>query len=67
MRLNDPLNVLAVVGSLNRTSSTRAVVLAAAQQLKAAGVAVDVLDLLDEPLALPNGTMKPGPGYSPLL
>src|SRR5438128_1492187 len=54
MRLNDPLNVLAVVGSLNRTSSTRAVVLAAAQQLKAAGVAVDVLDLLDEPLALFN-------------
>ncbi len=49
-----PLNVLAVVGSLNRTSSTRAVVLHVAQQLKAAGAALDVLDLLEEPLALFN-------------
>src|SRR5438874_1947323 len=48
------LNVLAVVGSLNRTSSTRAVVSHAADQLKTAGVMVDVLDLLDEPLALYN-------------
>jgi len=49
-----PLNVLAVVGSLNRTSSTRAVVSHAAERLKTAGAGVDVLDLLDEPLALYN-------------
>jgi len=49
-----PLNVLAVVGSLNRTSSTRAVVAHVARQLKASSVAIDVLDLLEEPLALFN-------------
>ncbi len=49
-----PLNVLAVVGSLNRTSSTRAVVLHVGQQLKDAGAVLDVLDLLEEPLALFN-------------
>jgi NAD(P)H-dependent FMN reductase len=49
-----PLHVLAVVGSLNRTSSTRAVVTHAARQLEASGVAVDLLDLLDEPLPLFN-------------
>jgi len=49
-----PLNVLAVIGSLNRTSSTRAVVSHAAERLKTAGAGVDVLDLLDEPLALYN-------------
>jgi len=48
------LNVLAVVGSLNRTSTTRLVVNHLAEQLKAAGSAVDLLDLLDEPLALFN-------------
>src|SRR5437588_1752872 len=49
-----PLHVLAVVGSLNRTSSTRMVVTQVARQLKAAGATIDVLDLLDEPLALYN-------------
>ena len=49
-----PLNVLAVVGSLNRTSSTRFVITHVARQLRAAGAAVDVLDLLEEPLALFN-------------
>jgi len=49
-----PLHVLAVVGSLNRTSSTRTVVTEVAEQLKAAGAVVDVLDLLDEPLPLFN-------------
>jgi|SRR5688572_22949851 len=49
-----PLKVLAVVGSLNRTSSTRQVVQHVAQQLRALGCEVDVLDLLDEPLALFN-------------
>src|SRR6266481_1045353 len=52
--MTQPLNVLAVVGSLNRTSSTRTVVTHVARQLKAAGVVTDVLDLLDEPLALFN-------------
>src|SRR5262245_32785494 len=49
-----PLNVLAVVGSLNRVSSTRAVVSHAASLIIKAGAEVDVLDLLDEPLALFN-------------
>ena len=52
--IQSPLNVLAVVGSLNRTSSTRAVLALVAAQLKSANVRVDVLDLLDEPLALYN-------------
>ena len=49
-----PLNVLAVVGSLNSTSSTRVVISHVGGLFKAAGVPVDVLDLLDEPLALFN-------------
>ena len=49
-----PLHVLAVVGSLNRTSSTRLVVTRTAEQLRAAGAIVDILDLLDEPLPLFN-------------
>jgi FMN reductase len=48
------LNVLAVAGSLNRASATRIVVNLIAQQLIGAGARVDVLDLLDEPLALFN-------------
>jgi len=49
-----PLKVLAVVGSLNRTSSTRQVLQHLARQLRALGAEVDILDLLDEPLALFN-------------
>ena len=49
-----PLNVLAVVGSLNRTSATRIVVTHAARALEGAGAVVDILDLLDEPLPLFN-------------
>jgi len=49
-----PLNVLAVAGSLNRNSATRTVINLVAEQLTAAGTRVDVLDLLDEPLALFN-------------
>jgi FMN reductase len=49
-----PLNVLAVAGSLNRASATRTVIQLIAGQLTAAGARVDVLDLLDEPLALFN-------------
>ena len=48
------LNVLAVAGSLNRASATRAVTHLIAEQLAAAGARVDVLDLLEEPLALFN-------------
>src|SRR5437899_202702 len=48
------LNVMAVVGSLNKNAVTRSVILHVADQLKGAGVSVDVLDLLGEPLALFN-------------
>src|SRR3954463_11327763 len=51
---NGPLHVLAVVGSLNKISNTRYVVNYAADLLKAQGSSVDVLDLLNEPLALFN-------------
>jgi len=49
-----PLTVLAVVGSLNRGSATRSVIKLIADQLNAAGVRVDLLDLLEEPLPLFN-------------
>jgi FMN reductase len=49
-----PLNVLTVVGSLNRASCTRTVISQTAARFKNAGVAVDILDLLEEPLALFN-------------
>jgi hypothetical protein len=45
-----PLNVLAVVGSLNKVSSVRFVVNHVANGVKAAGANVDLLDLLNEPL-----------------
>ena len=48
------LNVLAVVGSLNRNSVTRIVVNHVAEKLRAQGCAVDVLDFFHEPLALFN-------------
>jgi len=48
------LNVMAVVGSLNKNAVTRCVILHVAEQFKASGVTVDVLDLLGEPLALFN-------------
>lgn len=55
---DQPLNVLAVVGSLNRNSVTRVVIHQAAERLRARGCAVDVLDLLVEPLPIysPNLT-----------
>lgn len=49
-----PLNVLAVVGSLNRASVTRTVIKLIAERLQTSGVHVDLLDLLDEPLSLFN-------------
>jgi azobenzene reductase len=62
-----PLRVLAVVGSLNRASSTRVVVNHVAQQLQGSGAVVDVLDLLAEPLALFNpDSSQEAEGFSPL-
>jgi NAD(P)H-dependent FMN reductase len=61
------LNVLAVVGSLQRDSVTRVVVRHVAQQLEAAGCAVDVLDFETESLALYNpDTVHDLPGYAEL-
>ncbi len=60
-------NVLAVVGSLQQASVTRVVVRHVAQQLGAAGCAVDVLDFEKEPLALYNpDTAHDLPGYAEL-
>jgi NAD(P)H-dependent FMN reductase len=59
-----PLNVLAVVGSLQRASVTRAVVQYVAEQMQQAGAAVDLLDFQKEPLALYNpDTAHESPGY----
>src|SRR5512137_2531391 len=61
------LNVLAVVGSLQRDSVTRVVVRHVAQHLQAAGCAVDVFDFEQEPLALYNPDSAHGlPGYAAL-
>src|SRR5215510_8290320 len=61
------VKVLAVVGSLQRGSITRVVVQHVADELRAAGCAVDVLDFLKEPLALYNpDTAYDLPGYSDL-
>ncbi|EEF60374.1 NADPH-dependent FMN reductase [Pedosphaera parvula] len=49
-----PLNILAVVGSMNRKSVTRVVMNHAAQKLVDVGCAVDILDFEKEPLALFN-------------
>ena len=48
------LHVLAVSGSPNRSSATRAVIQNIADQLAAAGVQVDLLDLAEEALPLFN-------------
>ena len=59
------LNILAVIGSLQRDSVTRLVVCHVAERLQAAGCAVDVLDLECEPLALYNpDTAHDLPGYA---
>jgi FMN reductase len=63
----EPLYVLAVVGSLQRSSITRVVVHHVADQLRQAGCTVDVLDFLKEPLALYNpDTAHDMPGYAEL-
>ena len=62
-----PLNVLAVVGSLQRGSVTRIVIQHVAEQLSFVGCKVDVLDFLKEPLALYNpDTAHDLPGYQAL-
>jgi NAD(P)H-dependent FMN reductase len=61
------LNVLAVVGSMQRDSVTRVVVRHVAQQLQSVGCAVDVLDFEREPIALYNpDTTRDLPGYAEL-
>src|SRR2546426_12760566 len=65
--MNRELNILAVVGSLQRESVTRAVIAHVAERLRAEGCAVDVLDFEKEPLALYNpDTAHDLPGYAQL-
>src|SRR5881396_1024717 len=64
---DEPLQVLAVVGSLNPTSVTRTVILHAAERLRGDGCSVDVLDLEKEPLPLYNpDTAYNAPGFDQL-
>ena len=64
---DQPLQVLAVVGSLNPTSVTRSVLLRLAERLRADGCSVDVLDLEKEPLPLYNpDTAYGAPGFDRL-
>jgi len=61
------LNILAVIGSLQRDSVTRVVVRHLARQLQDTGCAVDILDLQEEPLALYNPDVAHDlPGYAEL-
>jgi NAD(P)H-dependent FMN reductase len=65
--LDQPLQVLAVAGSLHRRSVTRAVVQHVAKRLKAEGCIVDVLDFETEPLPLYNpDTAYHAPGFDGL-
>src|SRR5262249_14195216 len=62
-----PLNILAVIGSLHRTSVTKVVLLHVAERLRAAGCTVDVLDLQAEPLPLYNpDTAEDSPTFAAL-
>src|SRR5256884_5131146 len=64
---DQPLQVLAVVGSLNPSSVTRTVILHAAERLRGDGCSVDVLDLEKEPLPLYNpDTAYDAPGFDRL-
>jgi len=61
------LNVLAVVGSLQGDSVTRVVVRHVTDQLRQSGCAVELLDLLHEPLALYNpDTAYSAPSFAAL-
>src|SRR5256714_9866378 len=64
---DEALQILAVVGSLNPTSVTRAVILHVAQRLRADDCSVDVLDFEKEPLPLYNPeSAYEAPGFEPL-
>ena len=64
---DQPLQVLAVAGSLHRASVTRAVVLRVAEELRAEGCSVDALDFETEPLPLYNpDTAYGAPGFDAL-
>ena len=64
---DQPLQVLAVVGSLNPTSVTRAVLLQVTRSLRADGCSVDVLDFEREPLPLYNPeSAYAAPGFEAL-
>jgi FMN reductase len=64
---DQPLQVLAVAGSLHRASVTRAVVVQVAEGLKAEGCTVDLLDFETEPLPLYNPeTAYDAPGFDAL-
>src|SRR6476646_8901703 len=64
---DDTLNVMAVVGSLNKHAVTRQVINHMAERMQGPGVEVDVLDLLSEPLALFNpDTASEAEGFSGL-
>ncbi|HYE32759.1 MAG TPA: NAD(P)H-dependent oxidoreductase [Methylomirabilota bacterium] len=52
--LNRKVRILAVVGSLNQHSVTRAVLKHTAEELQKQGCEVDLLDFIQEPLALFN-------------
>ena len=59
--------ILVVVGTLQRQSSTRTVLAALAEQLRSAGCNVDLLDLLEVPLPLFNpDTARTAAGYEEL-
>ncbi len=61
------LNVLAVVGSLQKSSVTRTVIQHVAEEMRSSGCEVDVLDFLKEPLALYNPDIAHElPGYPDL-
>src|SRR2546428_5117096 len=65
--MNRDLKILAVVGSLQRESVTRAVIAHVAERFRSEGCAVDVLDFEKEPLALYNpDTAHDLPGYPEL-
>jgi FMN reductase len=65
--LDNHLKILAVIGSLHGSSVTRTVVSQIAEHLKAAGCAVDVLDLSKETLPLYNpDTAEDQPGFPAL-
>ena len=65
---DEPLQVLAVVGSLNPTSVTRAVILHVVERLRSDGCSVDLVDFEKEPLPLYNPDIAYGaPGFDALL